>query len=83
MLFLTRQVRTRLDLLHPDVETLVHTKQSEQKFHHDKHARGRQLCVGQRVMAKSSPPGSQWIPGTIIRRTGPLSFQVQVSDGRI
>ena len=44
-LFLGRHVRTRLDLLHSDVEERVTTKQAQQKMHHDQHTRSRDLCV--------------------------------------
>ena len=38
-LFLGRSVRTRLDLLHPDMASNVDSKQALQKQQHDKHAR--------------------------------------------
>ena len=81
-LFLGRHVRTRLDLLHSDVEERVTTKQAQQKMHHDQHARSRDLCVGQRVLARNFCPGAKWIPGTVVERTGPLSYQVQVAGNR-
>ena len=65
-LFLGRHVRTRLDLLHSDVEERVTTKQAQQKMHHDQHARSRDLCVGQRVLARNFRPGAKWIPGTVV-----------------
>lgn len=37
-LFLNHQVRTHLNLLHPDVEETVSKKQFKQKFNHDRHA---------------------------------------------
>ena len=61
-LFLNRQIGTRLDLLHPDTETKVSTKQEAQKRYHDTHARHRELLIGQRVLVRSSPPGLQWVP---------------------
>ena len=82
-MFLSRQVCTRLDLLHPSLEETVSNKQAQQKFYYDLHAHKRELFVGQRVMARSPPPGVQWVPGTIVQQTGPLSYLVKVSGDRL
>ncbi len=76
-LVLNRQVRTHLDLLHPNVEETVSHKQIKQGIYHDLHAHRRHIFVGKRVMAWH-PPGVQWILGTIVEQTRPLSFLVQV-----
>ena len=34
--------------------------------------------IGERVMVRNLRPGPTWIPGTIIERSGPLSYVVQV-----
>ena len=39
--------------------------------------------MGQRVIVRNLHPGLQWIPGTIIECKGPLSYLVQVAEGRI
>ncbi len=82
-LFLQRHVRTRLDLMRPEVEDIVSASQATQKHHHDKHSRARDLFIGQRVMVRNLRPGHQWIPGTIVERKGPLTYLVQVAEGRI
>ena len=33
-------------------------------------------------MISNLHPGDKWIPGTIIERTGPLSYLVQVAEGK-
>ena len=81
-LFLKREVRTRFDLMRPDISGKVATKQAQQKFYHDQHTRTRELFIGQRVMVRNLRPGDKWIPGTIIERTGPLSYLVQVAGGQ-
>ena len=52
-LFLGRPLRTRLDLLKPDLEQRVCKKQAEQVSHHDHHAKYRTFAVDQPVLAKS------------------------------
>ena len=82
-LFLKRQVRTLLDLLHPSVEEEVVSKQADQKLQHDQHSKARELFFGQRVLVRNLRPGQTWISGTVIERNGPLSYFVQVSSDRV
>lgn len=39
-------LRTHWNLLQPDLEQTVLTKQASQKENHDKNAKSRELCVG-------------------------------------
>ena len=83
MLLMNRQLRTRLDLLRPDIDAQVSNKQADQKISHDQHCRNRELMIGQRVMVCNLRPGPTWIPGTIIERSGPLSYVVQVKGEQV
>ena len=60
----------------PDVSGSIASKQAQQKFYHDQHSTGRELFIGQRVMVRNLLAGDKWIPGTIMERTGPLSYLV-------
>ena len=83
-LFLNRELRTRFSLLHPDVTKRVLDKQSDQISQHDKHSKERTFTEGQHVMVRNlRPSGPKWIPGTILKQTGPLSFIVQVDHGLV
>ena len=77
------KIRTRLDLLRPDSAGHVSRKQAQQKADHDKHARSRELYMGQSVMVRNLRPGAPWVPGVIVRKLGPLSYQVQVNSGQL
>ena len=44
-LFLQRRVRTKLDLLKPDIEITVQNKQLQQKKNHEKHSKLRTICT--------------------------------------
>ena len=81
-LFLGREARTRFDLLKPNLEHRVLAKQAVQKDQHDQHAHLRSLEAGQPVMAKNMRPGENWIPGVILKQLGPVSFLVDVGEGR-
>ena len=83
VLFLKRDMRTRLHLLRPEVKDHVTAQQASQKAHHDQHSRARELCVGQRVLVRNYRPGENWIPGTVVDRRGPLSYTVRIADGQL
>ena len=82
-LLMNRKIRTRLDLLHPDIESRVAKNVSRQKAMHDLHAKAREFLVGQRVMLRNLRDGPKWVPGVVIGRQGPLSYVVQNTGGEV
>ena len=72
-LLMGRRLRTRWDLLKPDIERQVQWRQSKQKFRHDLHSRARWFTIGDSVMARNFRSGSAWIPGKIVQQLGPLT----------
>ena len=73
-LFLGRHLRTRFDLMKPDVHSTVLSKQANQKLHHDKHVKPRNMFPGTPV---------KWIPGTIAQKLGPVTYSVDIGAGRL
>ena len=69
--------------MRPNISGKVVSKQAQQKLNHDKHTAGREHFIGQRVMVRNLRPGDKWVAGTIIERTGPLSYLVQTVGGQI
>lgn len=82
-LFLGRELRTRFDLLRPSVAERVAAKQASQKDQHDLHAHSRSMSVGQPVMVRNMRAGDNWIPGVIVKQLGPVSFLVDIGEGRV
>ena len=85
-LFLLRSIRTRLDLLYPNVKETVLKKQAEQKGYHDQHSHLRHFDIGQRVLARNYRPGTKWVTGTIIDRLGSYrlgSYRVQIAGNKL
>ena len=78
-----RSLRSHLDLLRPDVATRVHLAQSRQKKQHDQHSRTRAVKLGDAVSVRNYSRRSKWVPGTIIRGTGPLSARVELENGMV
>ena len=79
-LFMKRPLKTRLDLLRPQLRSKVVGKQADQKQRHDAHSRDRDFDIGENVLARNLREGPKWVPGTILERTGPVSYRVQVRD---
>ena len=56
-LMLGRQLRTRLDLLKPDIGKRVRAHQEQQKIAHDAHSKPREFQPGVQVYAKNFGQG--------------------------
>ena len=82
-LFLQRRLRTIFDLLKPDTRGMVTSKQTDQKQHHDKHVKLRDLFVGTPVMVRDYHHSHQWIPGRVLKKLGPVTYSIDIGDGRI
>ena len=78
-LFMGRHLRVALDLLRPDLESVVAKKQFLQKDNHDGAATLRQFMVGQRVMVRNFREGPKWVPAIVKQKSGPVSYVVQIS----
>ncbi len=78
-----RQLRTRLDLVKPNVEQRVEDRQAKQKEYHDKRARSRTFQVDDKVFVKNALGKPRWIAGTVAAVTGPVSYHVKLNDGRM
>ena len=81
-LLLGHRPRSRLDLLKPNTAERVDHKQSKQRQKHDLHSRERNFEAGDPVFVRNYHHGDKWIPGEVLRRTGPVSVCVQLHDGR-
>ena len=76
LLFMGRELRTRLHLLSPDMGARVRDQQTQQKEYHDQHSSMREFVVGQTVWARNFSGDPDWVPATISDRVGPLSYLV-------
>ena len=83
-MLLKRRVRTRLDVLYPEVNQKVEKSQQKQKLAHDNSKPLRSFAVGDHIYAQNfSNSPSKWIPATVLKATGPLSYQVKTAAGEI
>lgn len=80
-LLFNRKVRTKLDLVKPEVRERVMKRQQAQKDYHDTHARDRTFAVGDRVFVKNFYAGPKWKSAEIVAKNGPVSYKVEGENG--
>ena len=78
-----RNLRTRLDLLLPNLSARVEQSQSRQKQGHDVHARDRTFTVGSKVFVSDFRGPTKWVPGTILNKFGTYSYSVLLDGAGI
>ena len=78
-----RKLKTRLDLLHPDLQSKVKSNIARQKEAHDRNTKLRQMEIGNRVYVRSFKKGPYWVEGEIYKELGPLSYLVKLTNGNI
>lgn len=81
-LLLGRRPKSHLDLLRPDVGARVRQSQARQKIRRAQRARDRVCKPHDKVFARNFGMGPTWLPGVVCRQTGPVSFLVDLLDGR-
>ena len=82
-LFLHRSLRTRLDLLRPDVGEHVRRNQEQQKAYHDRRSHFRSFTIGQNVWVNNFRQGPRWVKGVIVDSLGPSSYLIRISSGEM
>ena len=82
-LLLGQRLGCHLDFICPNLDSRVHQNQCRQKDTHDFHAEDRDLQIRDNVLAKNFSSGEPWLHGKIHRKTGPVSFIAELTDGRV
>ncbi|KAJ8333706.1 hypothetical protein SKAU_G00410250 [Synaphobranchus kaupii] len=77
-----RRVRTRWDLLRPDVHAKVLHKQEKMLEGSNSSRSLRDLPSNAAVWVKDFSGKAKWLPGQVLAKTGPMSYQVEV-DGKL
>ena len=78
-----RNLKTTLDLLHPNLQGKVQKQQAQMKSRHDEKASSRTFSAGDPVIVKNFSHGPKWLPGVIVKVSGPVSVETKLSDGRV
>ena len=68
--------------MHPDEAKALEEQQLKQKVYHNRHAKDRQVNVGDPVYVTNFSSGPCWLPGVVVNKSGPVSFIVKLLDDR-
>ncbi|KAL1423698.1 hypothetical protein MTO96_020859 [Rhipicephalus appendiculatus] len=79
-LLLGRRLRTRLDLIRPEVENRVRQRQFDQTRRHP--CRDNVMAVSDSVRVCNFRSGPKWLCATVLARTGPVSYRLSVVTPR-
>lgn len=80
-LLMNRQLKSRLSLLKPNYEELMDSKCVKQECA-NKGRRNKRFEISEKVYARNfRPSGSNWLPGTIVQTSGPVSYVVRLENG--
>ena len=80
-ILLGRRPRSRFDLLHPDIYKKVKDKQD--KVSQTNRRAVRKFSIGDTLFARNYSGRIKWIPVTVIKITGPVSYRVQTTSGNV
>ena len=81
-LLMNRKLRSRFELLYPMVRRKVETSQEKQKELHDGKRGVRKFALQDPVYIENfTSRKPKWIPGTIVKVTGPLSYVIELQNG--
>ena len=58
-------------------------KQTTEKLNHDKSTPVGQFQIDDTVYVQDLPLRSTWLPGTVVKIWGPLTYNIELEDGRI
>ena len=78
-LLICLKLRSRLDLLFPDLQKTMDYQQWKQKKAHDNMKQIRSFREGDQVFLLNK----KWTPGVLQQVTGPESYQIRLEDGRV
>ena len=84
-LLLRRPLRTRLDLVKPNLDRKMVNQRHQQSIRaaNERGRQRRQLEVGDSVLSRDYQGDLKWRSGLIVKKTGPLMYEVQVVPGII
>ena len=84
-MFWKHSLRTVFDLLRNPTKGFVECrcKQAEQKQYHDHHSKLRSLFPGSLVKVRNYHGYTKWIPGAVLKKLGPVTYSVDIRDGRM
>ena len=82
-LLMKRILRSRIDVVKPNLKNKVENNQLEMKTRKDTKAAHRSFYAGDHIYARNFIGTTKWLPGVIENVLAPLTFRIKLKDGRI
>jgi len=82
-LLMKRQLRTRLDIIRPDVGKTVEQALQRQQAAYRSSQQAKEFKEGDMVWARNYREGDKWVPATVVKRQGRLTYKVRVNDSLV
>ena len=82
-LLMGRRLRSRMDLVLPNLAQRVATQQEKQAAYRNKHTQVKTFDKDDKVFVRDLPSGKDWLPGVITNLFGSKSCEITLSDGRV
>ena len=82
-LLMGRRLRSRMDLVLPNLAQRVSTQQEKQAAYRNKHTQVKTFDKDDKVFVRDLPSGKDWLPGVITNLFGSKSCEITLSDGRV
>ena len=82
-LLMGRSPWTHLDMLRPNINARVDSKQLSEKLYHNNRSRERSFSPDEEVYLREAGNHSPWIPGVIKLRPSGVHYDVKLEDGRL
>jgi len=82
-LLMKRQLRTRLDIMRPDVGKTVEQAQKRQQTAYRSSPQTKEFKEGDQVWARNYRDGDKWVPAQVVTRQGPLTYKVRVNESLV
>ena len=78
-----QNLRSRLDLIKPDLAKSVDNRQHKQKENHGQKSPSQTFEVRDKVYVRNFRDGNTWVPGYLLQAFGPCSFMAKLLDGHV
>ena len=82
-LLMKRTLRSRIDVVKPNLKNKVENNQLEMKTRKDTIAAHRSFYAGDQIYARNFIGTTKWLPGVIEKVLAPLTFRIKLKDGHI
>lgn len=76
-----RSLKSKLDLVKPNINCHVENKQCYQQFSHKSNSPVRSFSVGEKIYYRNFSGSPKWLPGIVKKCLGTVNYSIEVPGG--